>query len=168
MEQTFNLKGGIKYSTLPLYAKIFFTMFLLIMGAGYILALMNIVGNMGFGTQGIIYHYAGSTEDPIGYPPMDFPTMATVTHTHMIAMGTMAFLIGWVFLFTQTLSDKLKGLLYFFYFGAIFADICSIWLVRYVTTAAVYLMILAGASVGLCIAIMIGIPLFEMWLQKES
>ena len=168
MEQTFNLKGGIKYSTLPLYAKIFFTMFLLIMGAGYILALMNIAGNVGFSAQDIINHYAGSIEDPIGYPPMDFRTLATVTHNHMIAMGTMAFLLGWVFLFTQTLSDKLKGLLYFFYFGAIFVDLGSIWLVRYVTTAAVYITIPAGASVGLCIAIMIGIPLFEMWLQKES
>ena len=168
MDQTFDLKGGIKYPTLPLNAKIFFTMFILIMGAGYILALMNIIGSLGFDLQNIIEHFAGSATDPIALPPMDFPTLATTTHLHMISMGTMAFLLGWIFLFTRTFSVNIMAVLYFLFFGVIFTDTCSFWLVRYVTEYAVYLMVISGMIMGACIGIMIFVPLYEMWLKKDK
>ncbi|MBI4712832.1 MAG: hypothetical protein HY762_05995 [Planctomycetes bacterium] len=161
-----NFMEQIKLGKLPVAAKLFVTMFLLIVGLGYLMAVLNIQTTIGLSYEGIVNHYKGSEKDPAAYPGMDMPTLTSTTHTHLVAMSLMFFCLGMIFLFSSA-SGWLKKLIYLFSFGAIPADLGSAWLTKYVAPDGAYLMLVAGGIVGICVLLEILIPLYEMWIKKS-
>lgn len=179
-----DITKSIKLNELPKDAKWFLTMFLVVMTCGYLMAIVNIHTSMGlvretytpgeaiqfeFGGspyKNIVNHYKGSVEDPMAYPGMDLGAIASTSHTHLIAMGTMVFCLGLPFLFTVTLPGWLKKFVLVDSFVAVLIAVGSFWFIKYVAGIGVLLMMLSGMLLGFCVMFMAAVPLYEMWLVK--
>ena len=97
-----------------------------------------------------------------GEPPA---LWARVAHTHIQSIGMILFLLGGVFAFTSVRSS-LKALVIALPFLALVADFGSRFLAKY-HAEFVYVMMAAGAVMGLSMVAMILIPLYEMWLKRS-
>lgn len=175
----------VKLWELPRTAKLYITMFLMVMGFGYLTAILNINTSMGllretyapgqaityeFGGsafKNIVNHYRGSEEDPAAYPGMDLPTMTSTSHTHFIAMGMMVFCLGLPFLFTVTLPEWLKKFVLVDSFVAVIIAVGSFWAIKYVAPQMAVFMMLSGMLLGFCVMFEIAVPFYEMWLYRE-
>ena len=175
----------IKLGELPKSAKLFITMFLVVMACGYLMAILNINTSMGllretyapgekityeFGGssyENIVNHYRGSEKDPAAYPGMDLPTMTSTSHTHFIAMGLMVFCLGLPFLFTVTLPEWLKKFVLVDSFVAVIIAVTAFWAIKYIAPQMAVLMMLSGMLLGFCVLFETAVPLYELWLYKE-
>jgi hypothetical protein len=97
-----------------------------------------------------------------GEPPS---LWARVAHTHIQSIAIMLFLLGSVFSFTS-LSTKIKAFVVSVPFFDLLADFGSRFLAKY-NADLVYVMMGTGAILGLSIAVMILVPLYEMWIKKS-
>jgi hypothetical protein len=97
-----------------------------------------------------------------GEPPM---LWARVAHTHILSIGIIFFCLGIVFSLTSY-KDTIKTVAVSLPFVALLVDFASRFLAKY-WPGLVYLMMMTGAILGLSLAVMILIPLYEMWLKKE-
>ena len=61
--------------------------------------------------------------------------------------------------------ERVKSVVVALPFLALVVDFGSRFLARYIP-GIVYLMMVSGATIGLMIAVMIAVPLYEMWLRK--
>jgi len=147
---------------LPKMVKIFLTMFLINMGIGYCLAILNIQVTEGLSYDGISQYYRGNEAKMIYAPEMK--EITTTSHTHMLSMSMMFFTMGIVFLFTKTLPKWLKKFVLVDGFGAVIIAVSSFWLIRYVAAPFAALMMLSGMLLGICAFFMVMVPLYEMWL----
>ncbi|MFH1231954.1 MAG: hypothetical protein V1709_10715 [Planctomycetota bacterium] len=160
---------SVKLTRLPKLTRLFVTMFLMMMTLGYLLAIVNVNSSLGgMSYDNIIRYYLGSKEYPETYPGMDFNCLISFSHTHVIATGLMLFCLGLIFQFTGTLPLWLKKIVLVGSFAALFVTEGSFWLIKYVTPLGAYLLILSGVFLGICIFFEIVIPLYEMWIKKET
>lgn len=97
-----------------------------------------------------------------GEPPM---LWARVAHTHILSIGIIFFCLGIIFSLTSY-KDSVKAIAVSVPFAALLVDFASRFLAKYMPDL-VYLMMLTGALLGLSLAVMIVIPLYEMWVKKE-
>lgn len=97
-----------------------------------------------------------------GEPPM---LWARVAHTHILSIGIIFFCLGIVFSLTSY-NDSVKTVAVILPFAALLVDFASRFLAKYMPSL-VYLMMLTGALLGLSLAAMILIPLYEMWIKKK-
>lgn len=96
-----------------------------------------------------------------GEPPM---LWARVAHTHILSIGIIFFCLGIVFSMTSY-KESVKTIAVTTPFIALLIDFASRFLAKYVPDL-VYLMMMTGALLGLSMAVMILIPLYEMWVKK--
>jgi hypothetical protein len=97
-----------------------------------------------------------------GEPPA---LWARVAHTHIQSIGMILFLLGGLFAFSSVRSS-IKTILIVLPFLALVADFISRFLAKY-HVGFIYVMMAAGAVMGVSMGIMILIPLYEMWLKKS-
>ena len=91
---------------------------------------------------------------------------ARVAHTHIQSIGLIFLVLGAVFCFTSV-PDKWKTAVVVLPFVTLVVDFGARFLAR-VVPGIVYLMMLSGALLGLLFAVMILVPLYEMWIKKPS
>lgn len=181
-----NILENVRLGSLPKTVKLFITMFLVVMTCGYLMAILNINTSTGllketytpgqkvqfqFGGspyESIINLYRGSDKDPSGYPGMDLATMTTTSHVHFTSMGMMMFCLGLPFLFTVTLPEWLKKFVLVDSFAAVIIAVTSFWFIKYVSGTGALLMMLSGMMLGFCVMFEAAVPLYEMWLVKDS
>jgi hypothetical protein len=97
-----------------------------------------------------------------GEPPA---LWARVAHTHIQSIAIMLFLLGGVFSLTS-LSTKIKAVVVSIPFLDLLADFGSRFLAKY-NADLVYVMMGTGAILGLSLAVMILVPLYELWMKKS-
>jgi mono/diheme cytochrome c family protein len=91
---------------------------------------------------------------------------ARVAHTHIQSIALIFLVLGLVFSFTS-IAEKLKYLVISLPFVALVADFGTRFLAKYYPSL-VYMMVLSGAIIGFSFAIMILLPLYEMWIKKRE
>jgi|APCry1669189101_1035198.scaffolds.fasta_scaffold95966_1 hypothetical protein len=161
MEKSIFAELGL--NKIPFYGKVFLTMFLLSIGCGYLLAVTNVLLNVGMSYNAIVDHYRGNEANMIPIP--EFKELITHAHTHVLAMTMMFFTLGFVFMLTSA-NPLLKIVVPALSFFSILMDISSMFLVRFVLPQFAITILLAGMLIGVCALIEIVIPLYEMWLKK--
>jgi len=92
--------------------------------------------------------------------------LVSISHTHMLATAPLLFLLAFVFSFTRYPEGR-KALVMGFAFFALLLDIGSWWLAKLAAGLAV-MVIVGGVFLALSFAALILMPLYEMWLGKES
>jgi hypothetical protein len=96
-----------------------------------------------------------------GEPPQ---LWARVAHTHIQSIGLIFLVLAVVFSFVQV-SPGVKGAVIVLPFVVLLADFAFRYLIKFVP-ALVYGMAASGAGMGLLMAVMILVPLYEMWWKK--
>lgn len=89
---------------------------------------------------------------------------ARVAHTHILSIGIIFFCLGIIFSFTS-LKESSKSIAVMTPFVALLLDFASRYLAKYVPDL-VYMMMLTGALLGLSLAVMVLVPLYELWMKK--
>ena len=163
MEKSIFAELGLE--KLPFYGKVFLTMFLLCIGCGYLMAVTNVLMNVGMTYNAVVDHYRGNEANMVPVP--EIKELVTHAHTHLIAMTMMFFTIGLVFMLTNA-HPILKTVVPALSFFSILMDIGSMFLVRLVIPQFAITILLAGMLFGVCALIEIVIPLYEMWLKKAK
>ncbi|MBI2150184.1 MAG: hypothetical protein HYU27_06215 [Acidobacteria bacterium] len=90
---------------------------------------------------------------------------ARVAHTHIQSIGLIFLAAGIVFSMTS-IPERWKTALIGCTYGSLFLDFGSRFLVKYEPNL-VYLMMAAGAVMGLCFGLLLLIPLYEMWIAGD-
>ncbi|MCK5527369.1 MAG: hypothetical protein KAJ05_09480 [Candidatus Latescibacteria bacterium] len=152
-----------KLSTAKTSTKLLVTVFLLTMGLGYLMAMVNVGVQAGFTYQSVSEHMIGNEEEMIY--PKEFASLVGTSHTHLFGHPPMFLLLGAIFLLTSV-SEKFKKILLPIPFIAVVLDMGSLWLTRYVAPGFAYLTIFSGMVMGLSFFVLFVIPLYEMWLKK--
>ena len=96
-----------------------------------------------------------------GEPPA---LWSRVAHTHIQAIGVIIFLLGALFVFTSV-SNKIKTVVIVLPFVSLLSDFGLRFLAKY-NADLVYVLMTTGALLGLSLAAMIIVPLYEMWIKK--
>lgn len=97
-----------------------------------------------------------------GEPPQ---LWARVAHTHIQSIGLIFLVLAGIFAFTQT-PPLVKAAVIVLPFAALLADFGFRYLIKY-APGLVYAMAASGGLMGLLFAVLILVPLYEMWLRKS-
>jgi hypothetical protein len=158
-------EGMMDLRNLPKTIKMFFTMFIIVMGLGYIAAVTNVGLSEGLTFTDIANHYRGNEALMIEAPgPAE---LMTHSHTHLLSMSMMMFTLGLIFMFTRSLPAWLKKFVLVDAYVAILIAVSSFWLIRYVAAWMSVFMALSGMLLGISLLFMTFTPLYEMWLRKK-
>ena len=92
--------------------------------------------------------------------------LVSLSHTHVLALLPVIFILVLIFSFTG-FPEWLKLTVSIVSFGAIVLDVGSWWLAK-LSSAAAPLVIVGGASLGLSFAVLVLLPLYDMWFAKPK
>ncbi|MCI0454412.1 MAG: hypothetical protein L0Y68_05400 [Candidatus Dadabacteria bacterium] len=141
--------------------KIITTIFLLFMVPGLTTNLLIVYSKTGWSYDGLIEYYKGVES---GYAKSYMELLET-THFHIFSMPVVFLILAHIFLMCSW-GYRTKIAVIVISFLAIFAEICSPWLITYVSPKFALLMIFSGISISLNLLIYTVVPLYEMWFVK--
>lgn len=90
---------------------------------------------------------------------------ARVAHTHIQAIGIIFLILGGAFCFTSW-PERWKIVVVTLPFAALLVDFGARFLAKY-WPGTVYVMLVSGSMIGLLFALMILVPLYEMWWKPK-
>ncbi|MCX6842561.1 MAG: hypothetical protein NTX53_09810 [candidate division WOR-3 bacterium] len=156
--------NGLSLPTLPKYARVTITFFLLLIGLTYLVGVLNIYNKTKFTVQGAIENERGSEEKMIY--AKEFGDMVSLTHFHL---GGWAMMFMWVLLFFlfSTYSPKLKGLLGVLPFVLAPLDAGSMWLTRYAAPGFAYLLMAVGFLMAAIFGLVLVLDLINLWWGRK-
>ncbi|HEY7535975.1 MAG TPA: hypothetical protein VH878_08510 [Thermodesulfobacteriota bacterium] len=148
-------------SSIPQGIKIITTVFLLFIVPGLVTNILIAHAKTGWGYDGVVEYYRGVES---GYAKSYLELLET-THFHIFSMSVVFLILAHVFLMCSW-SYRIKITVIIISFLAMLGEICSPWLITYVSPKFTVLMILSGISIALSLLIYITIPMYEMWFIK--
>jgi len=92
--------------------------------------------------------------------------LVDLSHIHLFGVSTAVFLLMIVFSFTL-FSEKLKIIVYSLSFIAVISDIGSWWLTK-LSGELAFLVLFAGALLGIIFGLLTLLPLYDMWIRKKA
>jgi hypothetical protein len=92
-------------------------------------------------------------------------TLVRVSHIHMFGLSFIFFITSYIFSYAYFRRVWLQNLIIAIPFVSIVADIGS-WYITKVAEAFAWAVMLSGAAMGTCFAIMVLISLYQMWFFK--
>ncbi len=151
-----------EYSSARSSLKVIITIFLLFVGIGYIFGLMNIYSHTGMSYTGVVVHYRGAAGEETP-PEFAFAKLVNENHFHVFALSMLFFMIGILFTFTS-LPEPVKDVFVVMPFLGMFLDFASLWLTVFSSPLFGWFSIIFGAFMALSFFMLIGRPLYEMWV----
>lgn len=150
------------YSTARPSLKVVITIFLLFVGIGYVLGLINIYNHTGMSYTGVAVHYRGAPGEEVP-AEFAFAKLVNENHFHVFALSMLFFMIGILFTFTS-LPEFFKTLFVAAPFLGMFFDFASLWLTVFSSPLFSWFSIIFGAFMALSFFMLIARPLYEMWV----
>jgi hypothetical protein len=156
--------NGLSLPTLPNYAKVTITFFLLLIGLTYLVGVANIYNKTRFSVQGAIENERGSEEKMIY--AKEVGDLLSLTHFHL---GGWAMMFMWVlaFFLLSTYGPKLKALFGVVAFILPVLDAGSMWLTRYAAPGFAYLFIAAGFLMAALFGLVVVLDLINLWWGRK-
>lgn len=153
---------GFRYAASAFSIKTLVTVFLIFVGIGYVFGLINIYNQTGMSYTGLVVHYRGAEGEEV---PPEFAASKLVHehHVHLFSLTMLFFLVGLVFSFTS-LPEIIKAPCIAAPFLGMFLDFTSFWLVVFSSPVFAWTAIAFGSFMGLSFFMLIGRPLYEMWV----
>jgi hypothetical protein len=146
------------------HIRLLYTLFLLLMLAGFTFSFFWAHSMTGLSPQGIANHYRGS--DATFGEPMSFRELAEITHFHLFTMPVVFMILIHVMYLTSA-SHSLKAAITWAGLGGVFLDLLSPWLITYVSPMFVLTMLTGDTLMTVSFLIMLAIPLYEMWILGQ-
>ncbi|MBI3307279.1 MAG: hypothetical protein HYZ84_05705 [Candidatus Omnitrophica bacterium] len=151
------------YSNARLSLKTLVTIFLLFVGIGYVFGLINIYNHTGMSYTGVVVHYRGDVNELTVPPEFAFAKLINENHFHVFGLSMLFFMIGLLFTFTS-LPELPKAVFVAAPFAGMFFDFASLWLTVFSSSLFGWFSIIFGAFMALSFFMLIGRPLYEMWI----
>lgn len=92
------------------------------------------------------------------------PRLVSLSHTHLFGIITVMFILAFIFSFTK-FPQGLKSFVFSLAFFSAAFDVGSWWLAK-LGPALAGLVLLAGILVAISFALLVLLPLYEMWIKK--
>lgn len=146
------------------HIRLLYTLFLLLMLAGFVFSFFWAHSMTGLSPQGIADHYRGS--DVTFGEPMSFRELAEITHFHLFTMPVVFMILIHVMYLTSA-SHRLKAVLTWAGFGGVMLDLLSPWLISYVSPIFVLSMLTGDMLMAISFLVMLIVPLYEMWVLGQ-
>ena len=146
------------------HIRLLYTLFLLLMFAGFAFSFFWAHSMTGLSPQGIADHYRGS--DTTFGEPMSFRELAEITHFHLFTMPVVFMILVHV-LYLTTTSAAIKFGTTWTAFGGVMLDLVSPWLISYISPVFVLTMLMGDILMTVGFLIMMAIPLYELWILKR-
>ena len=146
------------------HIRLLYTLFLLLMLAGFVFSFFWAHSMTGLSPQGIADHYRGS--DTTFGEPMSFRELAEITHFHLFTMPVVFMILIHVMYLTNA-SHRLKAVLTWAGFGGVMLDLLSPWLISYVSPMFVLSMLAGDTLMTISFLVMLIVPLYEMWVLGQ-
>lgn len=146
------------------HIRLLYTLFLLLMLVGFSFSFFWAHSMTSLSPQGIADHYRGS--DTTFGEPMSFRELAEVTHFHIFTMPVVFMILVHV-LYLTAASHAVKAATTWMAFGGVMLDLASPWLITYVSPVFVFTMLTGDTLMTVSFLIMMGIPLYEMWILGQ-
>ena len=162
--------NNFRLKNLDITGKYFLSLFLITLGIGIATGLYYVYLTTNTTPIGTVERFNGS-ESLENEIPEEFPkpleNMVLTTHNHINSFAMISFLIGFIFYFNSIITGKLK---LFFMIEPLFSTLLtfsSLWMMRYVNEAFVYIVFLSSILLYICWFSMIFIALYELLCIKE-
>jgi len=157
---------GYRISEASTEIKLIYTGFLVFAFIGYLTFLLIAVLRVGPGYAAIVTHYRGSEMEEAF--PRAFGQILEEAHFHAFIEGVVLLILTHLFIATRVRPGIKIGVMVAA-FGGTLADLACPWLVRYVAPGFAGLQMVSWALIGVSAAVLIGVPLREMWsVRLES
>ncbi|MBI4374766.1 MAG: hypothetical protein HY542_07795 [Deltaproteobacteria bacterium] len=152
----------ISLTTLPLSAKVLITCFVMAIGVGYSISILQVRARTRLDRQETIRHFRGSEGHPGIYLPQSSGTIISVAHVHSFSQPVVLALLSFLLLFTG-LSELSKTIWILISFLGSLMNILSPWLIRDLSPHAVYLLYLSGGALLVSFLVMALSIIHETW-----
>lgn len=143
--------------------KILITVFLFFVGISYVFGLINLYHNVGFSYTGVVIHYRGDINEMTVPSEFAFTKLIQEHHVHLFSLSMLFFMIGVLFSFSR-LPEPVKAVFVAAPFLGMFMDFASLWLTVFSSPLFGWITIGFGAFMALSFFMLIGRPLYEMWI----
>jgi hypothetical protein len=157
----------------PLHTRVLLTLFNLMMVASTAISIFLYRIRTGMTPSGARIHYLGNEGEALGgagggelHFARTLDEMLDVTHPHAFSQSFLFFILCHIFALTGV-SSRIKIAVYVASFGSVALDLAVPYLIRYVSPAFAPLQIVNGALMTITLAVLIGVPLYEMWIKRE-
>lgn len=159
-----NFNQKFKLRDTDRHIRLLYTLFLLLMLAGFTFSFFWAHSMTSLSPQGIADHYRGS--DTTFGEPMSFRELAEITHFHLFTMPVVFMILIHVMYLTSA-SHLLKTVVTWAGFGGVILDLLSPWLISYVSPVFVVLMLTGDTLMTVSFLVMLIVPLYEMWVLEQ-
>ena len=146
------------------HIRLLYTIFLLLMLAGFAFSFFWAHSMTGLSPQGIADHYRG--KDATFGEPMSFRELAEITHFHLFTMPVVFMILVHVLYLTMA-SEAIKISMTWLAFGGVLLDLVSPWLISYLSPVFVLTMLTGDLLMTVSFLVMMAVPLYEMWGMKR-
>lgn len=148
--------------------KLLITAFLLALTTGYAVGLLFVEHTTSLTATGVQEEFLGNnaadSAPEIKYAKAS-SEMFVFMHNHMLSLSFMFFAVGMIFYFSSVVSSKVKSILLIEPFAAIVTTFGSIALVRFVSPAFNWLVIVSGVSLFTCYVVVVALIMKELWFS---
>ena len=151
--------------------KLFLTLFIAVMSAGYLIGLFFVEHTTSLSSQGIQEQFLGSanvqTIQEMKYAK-SANEMYVFLHNHILSLSLVFFALGGIFYFSSLVSDGVKKFLIVEPFIALVTTFGGIVLIRFVSPLFSWLVLLSGVSLFVCYCVMGYLILRELWFPRHK
>lgn len=165
---------NLKLSSLDKELKTFFSVYLIIVAIGVFIGLIYLSQTTSMTPKGTVERFNGSQTEtgefdlPEAYPK-PISELLVSTHNHILGLSFIFFSVGLIFYFNSIVKGMLKTILMVEPLISIIITFGSIWLIRFVDPAFVYLTFISSILMYTGFYIIVFISLFELlvFCRKE-
>jgi hypothetical protein len=123
----------------------------------------------GFSAEGVASYYRGeedSSGEILAYPKSTNELLMN-SHFHLFMMPLLLLVLCHVF-YMATVPERLKEAITWVAFSSLLGEIGAPWLVRFVAAEFAYLMVFSNLLLSASILLLIGTPMYELWLKPRQ
>ena len=162
--------NNILLHQLPVKLKLLLLLTVVNLTVGVGIGLYYVANTTKLTPAGTTEHFSGSEIDAEFDIPEKYPKpiseLLTTTHNHILSLTLIFLVIGGIFYFNSSISGRMKTFLIAEPFISIITTFGGIWLMRFVHSAFVYLVIPSGILMYGCFFVMGGVLLYELGIKK--
>ena len=164
------MKNNFYLKDLNCDAKYFLSAFLIVMCIGISIGLSYVYLTTDMTASGSIEQFNGSqvlgNQIPDKFPkPLE--NMILTTHNHILNFAMISFLIGFIFYFNSIIIGNLKTILIIEPLISSLLMFASLWIMKYLYSSFVYVMIVFAIATYVSWYIMISVALYELLIKKD-
>ena len=143
--------------------------YLITLGIGFSLGVLYVYLNSEFSSSGMIEQYLGSESDKWNFKPKKtLQDLVSHTHEHITMFSIIFLSLGIIFLYNNTIKGFWKRFLIIEPFLSIIITFGGFFIIRYVTIAFSYVIMISSFLMYLCFYVMLFISLYELIISNKE